>query len=82
MIKNEEDCNKELPGTSFCSNRGPFSYLCNYYDSEDDSGSTEFDIMGKIESNHSTEKIDSKLMTLEAESKSLADENIKQQKLL
>jgi len=34
LMKNEEDNKKELLGLGFCSNCGPFPYLCNNDDSE------------------------------------------------
>jgi len=41
----------------FCSNCGPFPYLCNN-DSDDESETTKLALMGKIEIKHSKEKID------------------------
>ena len=63
LIKNEE--NEESSGTWFCSKSNPFSCICNN-DSDDDSGTTKLTLMRKCESNHSKEKIDSNMISLEA----------------
>ena len=55
VIKNEDDGNKELLGMGYCYNCVPFPCLCSH----DENETNELALMGKSESKHSKEKLDS-----------------------